>query len=111
MKEKEKTEGQGLAEKAGPVLKLSKVYEFEGEKIAEVDFSDHVNMTTKNMVRIDRILVTSGNVSIASEGTLAYALVFAAECTGLPVEFFETLTPYDGMRVKNTVGNFLNGAA
>ena len=90
-------------------LALSKEYEFEGEKISEIDFSRANEVTAATMMRIDRILVTSGNLSAASENTLAYALCFAAECTDYPIEFYERLCPNDALRVKNRVTSFLAG--
>jgi len=90
-------------------LKLMKSYEFEGETVSELDFSGMVDMTAKNMMRVDRILVSSGNVSLSPETTLAYSLAFAAEATGRPVEFFESLAPFDAIAVKNVVTNFLSG--
>lgn len=107
MAETEKKEARG----AGPVLELSKEYDFEGRKVKSLDFSGHVNMTGKSMERIDRILVASGGSPLASENTLGYAFLFAAECTGEPVELFEGLSPHDSMRVKNLVISFLNGTA
>ena len=101
----------GSAEKVGPVLTLSKAYNFEGEKIQEVDFSNHVNVTSKDMIKTDRILARSGNLpaSGASENTMAYSLVFASFCSDLPVEFFEILAPADAIAVKNQIMNFFNG--
>ena len=106
MEEKKDTK---KTEAAGPVLKLSKAYQFEGNTVEKVDFSGHVNMNGRAMERIDRILVATGGSPVASENTLGYAFLFAAECTGLPVEFFEELSPYDSMQVKNMVISFLNG--
>ena len=75
----------------------------------KIDFTGITDMRSKDMIRIDRILVTSGNVSLNSEGSLAYSMVFASECTGRPIEFFEMLFPVDAIRVKNVVTGFLNG--
>ena len=89
---------------------LSKEYDFEGEKIKEIDFSGANDINANNMVKIDRILAQSGNnVAVSTESTMAYALCFAAECTIYPIEFYQRLSPPDAIRVKVRVQNFLNG--
>ena len=110
MAETKKTKDMEGADTTGVrPLALSKEYSFEGEKVKEIDFSKAGEVTAATMMRIDRILVSSGNVSAASENTLAYALCFAAECTDYPVEFYERLSPNDAIRVKNRVQAFLTG--
>lgn len=108
---KELSEAAGLAENVGPVLKLSKTYNFEGDKVSEIDFSNHANISAKDMIKTDRILSSSGNLPVggASENTMAYALVFASFCSDQPIEFFEALSPVDAIAVKNQVMTFFNG--
>ena len=66
-------------------LRLSRTYEFEGEKISEID------------------------VSVLPENSLHYALVMAADCTKYPIEFYKMLKPRDAIKVKNMVTTFFYG--
>ncbi len=91
------------------VVSLSKTYEFEGEKISEIDFSGLEDVTAKTMIKANKVLVSSGDVQILPENSLHYALIVAADCTAYPIEFYEQLNPKDAIRVKNTVTGFFFG--
>lgn len=91
------------------IVKLSKTYDFEGEKVSQIDFSGLDNITADDMIRANKVLSTSGTVSILPENDLHYTLIIAASATGYPVEFFKTLKPKDAIRVKNTVTSFFYG--
>lgn len=88
---------------------LSKEYNFEGEKISEIDFSGLENVTAKTMIKANKVLTTSGDVQILPESSLHYALIIAADCTKHPIEFYEMLSPKDAMKIKNTVTAFFYG--
>ena len=98
--------GPGDAEN---IVRLSRIYEFEGEKIAELDFSGLEDVTADDMIKANKVLSSSGTVSILPENDLHYALIIAASATGYPVEFFKKLKPRDAIRVKNTVTSFFYG--
>ena len=70
-------------------LELSRTYDFEGEKVSSIDFS--------------------GLEDITAENSLHYALVVAADCTSLPIEFYKKLKPRDAIKVKNKVTSFFYG--
>lgn len=91
------------------VVSLTKTYNFEGEKIAEIDFSGLEDVTAKTMIKANKVLVTAGDVQVLPENSLHYALIIAAECTKYPIEFYEQLKPNDAIRVKNMVTNFFFG--
>lgn len=101
--EKKTVEGNSLT------VKLSKTYDFEGDKISEIDFSGLENITAKTMIKANKVLTADGDVQIMPESSLHYALIIAAECTAYPIEFYERLKPADAMKVKNTVTGFFYG--
>ncbi|MCD8364778.1 MAG: phage tail assembly protein [Clostridiales bacterium] len=88
---------------------LTKEYNFEGDKISEIDFSGLEDVTAKTMIKASKALTTSGDIQILPENSLHYALIIAAECTKWPIEFYEQLRPNDAIKVKNTVTNFFYG--
>ena len=88
------------------IVKLSRTYDFEGEKISEVDFSGLEDVTAKTMIKANKVLTASGDVQIMPESSLHYALIIAAECTKYPIEFYERLRPKDATKIKNTVTGF-----
>ena len=91
------------------VVELSKEYEFEGEKVKEVDLSGLKDVTAKTMIRAGKVLISEGDVQVLPEQSLHYTLVIASGCTKLPMEFYEMLAPRDASRIKNTVSGFLFG--
>ena len=48
-------------------MKLSKVYDFEGAKVSEIDFSGLENLTANDMIKANKVLNTSGNVTVLPE--------------------------------------------
>ena len=48
-------------------MKLSKVYDFEGTKVSEIDFSGLENLTANDMIKANKVLNTSGNVTVLPE--------------------------------------------
>lgn len=91
------------------VVTLTRTYDFEGEKVKEIDFSGLEEVTAKTMIKANKVLVTAGDVQVLPENSLHYALIIAAECTKYPIEFYEQLKPNDAIRVKNTVTTFFFG--
>ena len=91
-------------------IKLSRVYQFEGQTIGELDVSGLETLTANDMIMANKVLNTSGNFSVLPETSLEYTLLIAAKATKLPIEFFKALTPRDAVKVKNKVTNFFFGA-
>ena len=90
-------------------MKLSKVYDFEGAKVSEIDFSGLENLTANDMIKANKVLNTSGNVTVLPETNLEYTLVIAASATDYPIEFYKQLAPRDAIKVKNRVTSFFFG--
>lgn len=105
VKEFKKTETENKEE----IVKLTKEYNFEGEKISQLDFSGLENITADDMIRANKVLASSGTVSIMPENDLHYTLIIAASATGYPIEFFKGLRPRDAIKVKNAVTSFFYG--
>lgn len=92
------------------MLELTKTYEFENEKISCLDFSRIEDLSAKDMIRANNIMVREGTVAASAETHLHYALIVASDVTGLPVEFFMKLKPKDAMKIKNlVVHHFFDG--
>lgn len=87
-------------------MKLSKVYDFEGAKVSEIDFSGLENLTANDMIKANKVLNTSGNVTVLPETNLEYTLVIAASATDYLIEFYKQLAPRDAIKVKNRVTSF-----
>lgn len=88
------------------ILELSKVYEFEGEKISSLDFSGLEDLTTENMIRANNIMENAGAASSVPENTMYYALIIASDATGMPVEFLKKLNIRDAFRMRRMVTRF-----
>lgn len=97
------------ADDAESIVKLSRTYDFEGDKISELDFSGMENVTAEDMIKANKVLASSGTVSVLPENDLHYTLIIAASATGYPIEFFKALKPKDAIKVKNKVTSFFFG--
>lgn len=97
------------ADDAENIVKLSRTYDFEGDKISELDFSGMENVTAEDMIKANKVLASSGTVSVLPENDLHYTLIIAASATGYPIEFFKALKPKDAIKVKNKVTSFFFG--
>lgn len=105
---------EAAAEKAAAsneklTVTLSKTYEFEGDKISEIDFSGLEDVTADTMIKANKTMTLAGDVAVLPENSLHYCLIVAADCTSLPIEFYKKLKPVDAMKVKNMVVGFFNG--
>ena len=85
------------------ILELVRTYPFEGEEISSLDFSGIENLTAENMIRANNIMENSGISATVPENTMYYALIIAADATGMPIEFFKKLRPRDAVNVRRMV--------
>lgn len=91
-------------------LVLTRAYDFDGEKISSLDFSRIEELSAKDLIRANNIMIREGTVAASAEVHLHYALIIASDVTGLPVEFFMQLKPKDAMKVKTlVVHHFFDG--
>ncbi len=91
------------------ILELTKIYEFEGEKISRLDFSGLRELTAETMIRAGNIMAQAGTAAVVPENNIHYALIVAADATGLPIEFFKQLNLRDAMQVKTRVTRVFYG--
>lgn len=90
------------------IIKFKKPFVFEGKTYTELDLSALENITTGDMVAVNKLIGpgTFGRTEMNPEFSLEYACYIAARATKMPVEFFMALRPGDGLKVKNRVVNF-----
>lgn len=102
---------ENTAESEGLVVRLSKEYTFEGEKVTEIDFTGLEDITAKDMMKANKVLARTGGGTgdLVPEITLPYALIIAEECTKYPIAFYEKLNPRDAMKVRTAVVGFMFG--
>ena len=92
------------------LVTLSKPYPFEDEgKVESIDLSCLENATAETLIKVSKIMTSTGDVMALSENDIRYALYIAAECTGYPYSFFKKLNLCDATKIKRGVMNFLNG--
>lgn len=89
------------------IITLKKPIIFERKSYDKIDLNGLSEIKASDMVSINRRLSRNGNVEVNQELTLEYALNMANIATGLPLEFFNELTPYAAMAVKSRVTSFL----
>lgn len=110
---KELVETKGSGAKTAPdkkkILELFRTYRFEGEEISSLDFSGIENLTAENMIRANMIMEDRGISATVPENTVYYALIIAAEATGMPIEFFMKLRPKDVVNVRRIVSRCFFG--
>ena len=68
-----------------------------------------INLTTKDMIKANKVLQSNGTFSAVPEMTMEYAVVIAASATGIPVEFYNNLSPRDAIKPKTKVTGFFFG--
>lgn len=93
------------------IIVFKRPYNFEGKEYKEIDLSGIKNLSTKDLIDADKQFSATGQVALMNEITTGYACIIASKGTGLPIEFFENLPAYEGLKVKNKVMGFLNGQA
>lgn len=91
------------------ILEFTKTYEFEGEKISTLDLSGLKDLTAETMIRAGNIMAQAGTAAVVPENNLHYALIIAADATGMPIEFFKKLNLRDAIQVKSRVTRVFYG--
>lgn len=93
------------------LVKLSKPYPFEDEEdISSIDLSCLENATAETLIKVSKIMTSTGDVMALPENDIRYALYIAAECTGIPYSFYKKLNLKDATKVKRGVMDFLSVA-
>lgn len=104
-----KKDGVSVTVDGEKIITLTRTYDFEGQKISQLDFSGLEDITADNMIKANRIATAAGTAALVPEQDLYHTLLIGAEVTGLPIEFFKQLKPRDAIKVKNMVTTFFYG--
>jgi hypothetical protein len=85
------------------VVKLTQTYDFEGEKISEVDLSGLEDLTTADAEYIERVMDKLRHHPTDKFRDYTYTKHIAMKVTNLPIEFFNSLKWKDMDSVKSRV--------
>ncbi len=88
-------------------IKLSKTYRLDGREISEIDLNGIEDLDGADMLAINRMMKSRGNVDASPEFTLEFAFFTAMKVTGYPLEFIQHLSMKDSIKVKMRVNYFL----
>lgn len=87
-------------------VEFGRPYVFEDETYRGIDMSCLENISTRDMLEIEKRFYKLGIVSMNPENTVSFAKIVAQKASGFPVEFFEYLPVRDMMKIKSRVVNF-----
>lgn len=90
---------------------LSRAYKFEGQTYEKLDLSGMEDLTAQDMIDASRYMRRIGFSNMDEEMDLPYALFMASRITGLPIEFFNALKPYDAIRIRGRMLRFFYNPA
>lgn len=102
-------EGPGDTEEDLSTFVFKRPYRFEGKEYGSIDLSGLERLQTRDLIAAKRGMERSGSMSTTPEFTLEHTCILAARATGLPIEFFQSLPPSEGLGLKNRMINFLYG--
>lgn len=85
---------------------FKKPYTFEGKDYKEVDLSGLEDLTTADLMEVDKVFSTREYVSPYPEADSKYNCMIAARACKLPIEFFIALPIKEGKKVNNIVKGF-----
>lgn len=91
------------------LIKFRKPFVWEDNTYTEIDLSGLEDMSARDMIQAQRTMERSGSINVLPEMSLEYACIFASKATKMPVEFFQSLSPKEAIKVKNKVTNFFYG--
>lgn len=101
-----------LSEKKAPserVVKLKVPIEFDGRTVEEIDLGGLDNLTGKDLKELDRLFKARGGSLSRNTKELdsLYLQLVASRGSGMPIEFFESLSIKDATLVEVVTRNFL----
>ena len=86
------------------VIKLSRTYDFEGEKIKEIDMSGLEEITANDMIKANKVLNNNGTVTVLPETNLEYTLIIAASDRAILVNS-SLLAKFENKKINPTINN------
>ena len=88
-------------------VEFDRPFVFEGEDtIQGIDMSGIENLTTTDLVEVEKKFYRQGITSFNPENTTAYAKFVAQRATGLPVELFDQIPAKEMLKIRKVVVNF-----
>lgn len=97
--------GSSLRNK-GLVIKLIDPFTFEEEEIREIDLNALYDLTARDIVQIDDIMLRKGYSGQNMELLNQYAMLTVARALKRPWEFCDNMKCRDVIRIKNIVSGF-----
>lgn len=85
------------------VVPLSKEYDLDGEKISEVDLSGITDLSTMDAEYLDRVMRKLNHYPRNKFSDTTYTKHLAMRVTGLPIEFFNTLSMKDMYNITSRI--------
>lgn len=97
---------EGKEEVLDLYVKFRNPFSFEDDTYNGIDLSGMENLTSRDLVEIEKRFYRTGVTSFNPENTATYARIVAQRSTGMPIEFFEQLPLRDMLAVKKAVVSF-----
>lgn len=94
---------ENINDKISYVVPLTKGYDLEGEIIKEVDLSGLEDLTTKDAQEVDRVMAKMKYYPQNKFKDILYTKHIAMRATGLPIEFFNSLSFKDMQSISSRV--------
>lgn len=98
--------GSSSVKNKGLVIKLMEPYIFEGREIREIDLNGLYDLTARDIIQIDDMMLRSGYSGQNMELLNKYALLAVARALKEPWEFCDNMKSRDVIRIKNIVSGF-----
>lgn len=106
----EKTEATAPKTENQYLLKLNRLYVFEGKEYAEIDLAGLDKLTVQDAINAQRQLFNEREPAamLLCETTTAFVRILAAKATGLPIEFFKLAPRGVSRRIYGMVMGYMN---
>lgn len=88
------------------IIKLAKIFNFEGKEYKEIDLSGLEDLSTSDLKECEKQFERAGNFSALKEMNLEYCILVASRVSNLPIEFFNSLPAREGNKVKQAVSAY-----
>ena len=98
--------GSSSAKNKGLMVKLMDPFTFEGEEIKEIDLNGLYDLTARDMIQIEDMMLRNGYSGQNMELLSKYALLTVARVLKKPWEFCDNMKCRDVIRIKNIVSGF-----
>ena len=98
--------GSSSAKNKGLMVKLLNPFTFEGEEIKEIDLNGLYDLTARDMIQIEDMMLRNGYSGQNMELLSKYALLTVARALKKPWEFCDNMKCRDVIRIKNIVSGF-----